>query len=88
MRSLLTTKQYERDVRRLHKKHADLAKLVRVVETLRERGTLPASHRPHKLHGEWSRYFECHIEDDWLLIYRVDAQYVYLYRTGSHRDLF
>jgi len=88
MRSLLTTKQYERDVRRLYKKHCDLAKLVQTIETLRTRGTAAVSQRPHKLHGKWSRYLECHVEDNWLLIYRVDATSVCLYRTGSHDDLF
>ncbi|MDP2651730.1 MAG: type II toxin-antitoxin system YafQ family toxin, partial [bacterium] len=43
---------------------------------------------PHKLHGKWIGYSECHIEHDWLLIYKTDTKFVYLYRTGSHNDLF
>ncbi len=88
MRALLTTKQFERDVRRLYKKHCDLTKLAFITETLREKGIAPVSTKPHKLHGEWGEHFECHVERDWLLIYRVDANFVYLYRTGSHDDLF
>ncbi|MCI5120644.1 MAG: type II toxin-antitoxin system mRNA interferase toxin, RelE/StbE family, partial [Candidatus Electrothrix sp. AUS4] len=31
---------------------------------------------------------ECHIEPDWLLIYRISESNLYLERTGSHTDLF
>jgi mRNA interferase YafQ len=88
MRVLLTTEQFKRDVRRLHKKHWNLAKLTRITEILREAGVTPTGNNPHKLHGEWSDHFECHIEQDWLLIYKVDVKFVYLYRTGSHDELF
>ena len=88
MRALLTAQQFKRDVRRLHKKHHDLSKLMRVIELLRQNGSVSMSHDPHKLHGEWSNHWECHIESDWLLIYRVDAAFVYLYRTGTHNELF
>ncbi|MDO8492114.1 MAG: type II toxin-antitoxin system YafQ family toxin [bacterium] len=88
MRSLLTTEQYKRDVRRLHKKHYDFSKLARTVETLRQNGAVPISQSPHKLHGQWSNHSECHIDGDWLLIYKVDASFVYLYRTGTHDELF
>jgi mRNA interferase YafQ len=88
MRDILTTEKYKRDVRRLHKKHYDLSKLTDIVKTLQQHGTVPASHNPHKLHGKWSNYVECHIAQDWLLIYKVNADTVSLYRTGTHDDLF
>ena len=31
---------------------------------------------------------ECHIEPDWLLIYRVKSPKIIFERTGSHSDLF
>ena len=88
MRSLLIAEQYKRDVRRLHKKRYDLSKLTRTVEILRQNGAVPVSQSPHKLHGKWSTHWECHIEDNWILVYKVDAVFVYLYRTGTHDDLF
>jgi mRNA interferase YafQ len=51
---------------------------------------LPERCRNHLLHGDYERKSECHIQPDWLLIYRVDetTNSVVFYRTGSHSDLF
>ncbi|MCU0288190.1 MAG: type II toxin-antitoxin system YafQ family toxin [Acidobacteria bacterium] len=40
--------------------------------------------------GNWKDHMECHIEPDWLLIYRIDRKYneLILVRTGSHSELF
>ncbi|MBC8198696.1 MAG: type II toxin-antitoxin system YafQ family toxin [Desulfobacterales bacterium] len=38
--------------------------------------------------GKYSGYMECHIEPDWLLIWKADSKNVYLTRTGTHSDLF
>ncbi len=51
---------------------------------------LPVKNRDHILTGNWKGHRECHIEPDWLLIYRVnevekEIEYV---RIGSHSDLF
>ncbi len=88
MRSVLATEQYKRDVRRLYKKHYEVHFLSTVTKILQRDGIVPIQYGPHKLHGKWSGYFECHLEKDWLLIYKTDAKFVYLYRTGSHHDLF
>jgi mRNA interferase YafQ len=50
--------------------------------------TLPASYKDHPLKGDWQGYRDAHIEPDWLLIYRVVRDDIYLARTGSHADLF
>lgn len=88
MRNILTTSQYERDMRRLSKKHRSLEPLHEAVAQLAAKGIVSPAYQPHRLHGEWDGHFECHLEKDWLLIYRVDVRFVYLYRTGSHDDLF
>jgi len=38
----------------------------------------------------WKGFYECHIEPDWLLIYRInkDKQELELAKTGAHSDLF
>ena len=38
--------------------------------------------------GQWSRFRDCHVEPDWLLIYKVDGDDLYLAPTGTHSDLF
>jgi len=51
---------------------------------------LDLKHNNHKLHGKYSDYRECHIEPDWLLIYKIedDKLILTLTNTGSHSDLF
>ena len=44
--------------------------------------------KDHPLKGEWTGYRECHLADDWLLIYRIDEGQIIFTRTGTHSDLF
>jgi len=64
MRSVLTTSHYRRDVLRLYKKHYDVQLLTDITKILQKEGVAPARYEPHKLHGEWSGYSECHIKHD------------------------
>jgi mRNA interferase YafQ len=88
MRSLKTTKQLERDLRRAKRRRKDLNKLWAIVELLVRGDPLPARCRRHKLSGKWDRLWECHIEPDWLLIWHETEESVTLTRTGTHADLF
>lgn len=63
-------------------------KLRRVMEDIIEEKPLLANHRNHKLTGNYKGYWECHIEPDWLLIYRKDKSRVEFVATGTHSDLF
>lgn len=49
---------------------------------------LTNNYKNHKLSGNYSGRWECHIEPDWLLIYKVDGQEVIFERTGTHSQLF
>jgi mRNA interferase YafQ len=50
---------------------------------------LPASYHDHMLQGGyWRGCRECHIQPDWLLIYRNLSDEIELVRTGTHSDLF
>ena len=51
---------------------------------------LPEKNRDHALTGNWIGHRECHIQPDWLLIYRIenDLLVLTLSRTGTHGDLF
>ncbi len=87
-RVVVTSKPFERDAKRARARGKDMARLVAVVDALRNRRGLPARHRDHALVGDWRGYRECHIQPDWLLIYRLDDEAVHLARTGTHSDLF
>lgn len=86
--ALLTTTAFGRDLRRVEKQGKDLDKLEAVVDLLQAQKPLPARCRPHLLRGDWSGHWDCHVEADWLLLYRVTATQLILVRTGSHAELF
>ncbi len=79
---------FKADLKRITKRHKKLEKLYLIVEKLACDIDLDAKNHPHKLSGNYSNKWECHIEPDWLLIYEVTDEMVILYRTGSHADLF
>ena len=88
MKQVSQTKQFSRDVKRIRKRGKDLDKLREVVRLLAEGIPLPANYRDHPLAGPWYPSSDCHIEPDWLLIYKVNGDDLYLARTGTHSDLF
>ena len=59
-----------------------------VVRTLLSDQPLDSIHRDHKLVGQYAGRRDCHIESDWLLIYRIDGEHLVFERTGTHSDLF
>jgi mRNA interferase YafQ len=80
--------RFRRDVKRLRRQGVDLAKLQVVVVTLAAQEPLDEKYRDHALVGNWRGFRECHIQPDWLLIYRVESEELQLARTGSHAELF
>jgi mRNA interferase YafQ len=79
---------FRRDVRRLGRRGADLTKLESVVALLAAKTPLEPRHRDHPLSGDWKSFRDCHVEPDWILIYKVEQNELQLARTGSHADLF
>lgn len=80
--------RFRRDVKRLRRQHADLPKLQTIIRTLADEKSLNERYRDHQLVGDWRGFRECHIQPDWLLIYRVADKELQLARTGSHAELF
>lgn len=79
---------FKKDRRRCVKRGYDMALLATVIDTLAIPASLPPINRDHTLSGNWAGFQECHIQGDWLLIYRIDGNELYLTRTGTHADLF
>jgi mRNA interferase YafQ len=88
VRQIIPSKRFERDLRRMVRRGKDIAKLQAVVEKLQVGEALEPRHGPHPLAGDWKPYWDCHIEPDWLLVYHVTDEAVWLVRTGTHADLF
>ena len=62
--------------------------LQQVINVLAVPAALQPQNKDHSLTGSYIPHRECHIQPDWLLIYyQTDAE-LYLYRTGTHADLF
>jgi mRNA interferase YafQ len=38
--------------------------------------------------GAWVGHWDCHVEPDWILLYKLTDQALILVRTGSHAELF
>jgi len=85
---LLTTTAFEKDVRRVLKQGKNLGKLEGIVNTLLDGEPLAARCRAHPLRGDWAGHWDCHVEPDWILLYRVTGKALVLVRTGSHAELF
>lgn len=88
MRKLVSGAQFRRDVKLAQKRGKDMVKLREVILLLIEGNALPARLKDHPLSGEWKLYRDCHIEPDWLLLYKVNSDDLHLVRTGTHSDLF
>ena len=87
-RDVVASNAFRRDAKRLRKRGKDAERLRVVVEALRFRQPLDPRHRDHALRGDREGFRDCHVEPDWVLIYRLDDETVYLSRTGTHADLF
>ena len=74
----------------MNKRGVNLNDLRKVLDYLIIEGQVPISYKPHILSGIYKGVWECHINPDWLLVYKYieDELILYLTRTGTHSDLF
>jgi mRNA interferase YafQ len=86
--NIFYTTQFKRDYKSIKKQHKDLDKLKSVINILASGKSLSLKNMDHHLSGRWTGHRDCHIEPDWILIYRLTPDLLYLERTGSHSDLF
>ena len=89
MWELRLSTRFKKDLKRYQKQPAKIAALKAVLRQLMEQGTVDASLKPHMLSGEFKGCMECHIQNDFLLIWIDEAkQIISLVRLGSHSELF
>ena len=90
MYEILFTNQFKRSYKKCLKRGCDKALLEKVVALLAESGVLPPQYKSHKLSGEWTGFWECHIQPDWFLIWEQrDMELVLILTdTGTQSDLF
>ncbi len=82
------TRQFDKDIKRLKKRAKNFEKLKIIISSLIAEESMDPINRDHKLIGNWKGRRECHIESDWLLIYKIKENRIIFERTGTHSDLF
>ena len=82
------TRQFEKDLKRCQRRGKDEEKFKAIARTLLAGEPLDALHRDHKLIGNYIGRRECHIESDWLLIYKIESGTIIFERMGTHSDVF
>lgn len=81
-------RQFDKDLRRMQKRGKNIEKIKIIIRSLIAEESLDSIHRDHKLIGNWQGRRECHIESDWLLIYKKEEGRIIFELTGTHSDLF
>ena len=81
---------FKKEYKLMKKRGLDITKLDTVIEMLSNEVILPIEYNDHALRGNYKGYRECHIQPDWLLIYKIENEILTLTlsRTGTHSDLF
>lgn len=84
------TTQFKKDYKLAKRRGLDISLLKDIVTKLANGESLDSKYKDHSLTGDWVGHRECHIQSDWLLIYRYeeDVLILTLTRTGTHSDLF
>ena len=71
MYSIVYTNRMKHDVKLMKKRGKDMNKLVRILDLLANGTALPKENKDHQLTGNLKDFRECHIENDWLLMYKI-----------------
>ncbi len=87
MRNIHQSSQYKKDLKRYARDNEVIKKLFMILKLLAEEKAIPREFKPHILTGDYKGLWECHIENNVLLIW-IDKDIVELVRLGSHSELF
>jgi len=87
---VVKSRQFKKSLKKMLRRGKDINKLEAVVSMLARGESLPARYKDHALSGDLTGLRDCHIENDWILIYYIEANVLVLTLsdTGTHADLF
>jgi len=90
MYEIRRTKRFDKDYLKAFQAGKDLKKLDEILIKIAKQESLDAKYKDHKLKGNYKNHRECHLEADWLLIYRIDTVFktITFVRIGTHSELF
>ena len=81
-RDIVWTTKFKKDYKLAMKRHMDIDLLDDIIRALSRGEKLPEKNKDHELTGDWVGHRECHIQPDWLLIYRIEDDVLVL-RTAT-----
>lgn len=90
--SIKRSNNFKKQYKKILKQGKDISKMEKVIEIIASGEQLDEKYKDHNLND--NKYYrgcrECHIEPDWLLVYKIinNELILYLVETGSHSDLF
>jgi len=79
---------FKKDLVKAMRRNKDITKLITITSMLIGEVPLPAQFENHPLKGNYAGHMDCHIEPDWILIYRTEENCIRFVRIGTHSDLF
>jgi mRNA interferase YafQ len=82
------THRFKRDRSLMERRNKDINKLKKLMALITNEVPLPRMCHEHLLHGAYEGCTECHVEPNWLLVYRFEDDIVHFARTGTQSDLF
>lgn len=87
---IVLSNQFKKDLKLAQRRNFKLELLTDVVDRLANQEELPPKNKDHNLSGIYAGFRECHVQPDWLLVYKIEKEDVLLllFRTGTHSDLF
>jgi len=85
---IFRTSTFKKDYKKMQKRGKEIEKLDEVIIKLAYGKKLEAKYLDHNLLGYCKGRRECHLEPDWLLLYKLEKDEIILERTGTHSDLF
>ena len=88
MFAVVYCKKFKKNLDMMIRRGKNPEKIKEVILLLVSGIPLDIRYKDHALSGNLSGFRDCHIDPDWLMIYRIEADTLYLERTGSHSDIF
>ena len=90
MYSLVFTHSFKKALKKCVERGCDRNVFMTAAGILEKNGKLPAEYKPHKLHGKYKGFWECHLQTDWLLVWTQNKKELILTftHTGTHDELF
>lgn len=84
------TNQFLKDKKKALKQKKNLTILLKIMDKLISEEPMEPRYCDHPLKGNWKGYRDCHVENDWVLIYKIDKEkkQIVFVRLGTHSELF